>query len=239
MRERRVAGLGSTVLEAVFPGTCLLCGQGLRGRCRPLFPVCEVCLRALVPIQDPQRCRVCSMPLISEAEICTRCRSRRHAFNRCFALFEYRGEVRELIYQYKFQDRRRVGRVLGYLLGRTYEKQFGRLPAVPVPGNTRGVRRRGWDPMRQVASVMAALFDIQVLDLLRRGASREQKGLSFDDRLANLQGAIRLRRPAPRVPEELVLIDDIFTTGATASECARLLQERGARKVEVFALAID
>jgi len=239
MRERRVSALAGTVLELVFPGNCLLCGRDLLGRCQPLFPVCRVCVSGLAPIREARRCRICSTPLISESEICTRCRARDFSFDRCHCLYEYRGDIKELIYQFKFQNRRRVARVLGYLLGRGYREHFGDLPAVPVPGNPAGVRRRGWDPMREVAGFMAVMFDVQVLDLLRRAGSQEQKGLGFDDRLSNIRGAIRLRRRMPAVPPGLVLVDDILTTGATASECARLLTGAGARRVEVLTLAID
>ena len=227
------------MLELVFPGSCLLCGTELPGRAEPHFPVCRECLSALTPIRELRRCRVCSMPLISESEVCTRCRSREFAFDRCFALYRYGGRVRELLYQFKFQRRRRAARVLGYLMGRGYQERFAGLPAVPVPGSPRGIRRRGWDPMDLVAKALAAMFHIEVLDLLRRGPSREQKGLGFDERLANVRGAIRLKDPRRPVPPELVLVDDIFTTGATTSECARLLREAGARRIEVLVLAID
>jgi len=93
--------------------------------------------------------------------------------------------------------------------------------------------------MREVGRALASLHGIAVLDLLRRGPSREQKGLDFDARIANVRGTIALRSAAPPVPRELVLIDDIFTTGATASECARVLRAAGAAYVGVLTLAMD
>jgi ComF family protein len=182
---------------------------------------------------------VCSIPLISEATVCTRCREREYSFGRNHALFEYRGSIRELIFQYKFEARKRAGRVVAGFLGGAYSALFGSLPAVPVPGHPRNVRKRGWDPMLEVGRVLGAVHGVPVMNLLRRGASREQKGLDFEERLANVQGTIALRTRAVPVPETLVLIDDVFTTGATASECARVLRRGGARHIEVLTLAID
>ncbi|MBN1835346.1 MAG: ComF family protein [Spirochaetales bacterium] len=239
MRDAWAAHLGSSVLELLFPGSCLLCGRQLLGCAAPHFPVCRECLSALVPIQQPRRCRVCSMPLVSESGFCTRCRSREFAFDRCLALYEYGGRIRELLYQFKFQGRRRAARVLGGLMGPAYRERFAGLPAVPVPCSPRGRRRRGWDPMAEVAKVLRRSFGVEVQELLRRGASREQKALGFDERLANVRDAIRLKDPGASVPSELVLVDDILTTGATTSECARLLKGAGARRVEVLVFAID
>jgi ComF family protein len=231
--------LAGTLLELIFPGRCLLCGAALRGRASGLSPVCDPCLAGLEPLSDPRRCRVCSLPLVSEESTCTRCRQRSYAFDRNHSLFEYRGCVRELIFQYKFRQRRRAALAVAWLLGTAYAGCYGQLPAVPVPGHPKNVRRRGWDPMREVGRALSSRHGISVLNLLRRGPSREQKGLDFDDRLANVRGTIALRAGRAEVPQELVLIDDIFTTGATASECARVLRAAGARRVAVLTLAMD
>jgi ComF family protein len=227
------------LLELLFPGSCLLCGGGLLGRAAPFFPVCGLCLAGLEPLSAPRRCRICSAPLVSEDGTCTRCRERDYSFDSSFSLFEYRGSIRELIFQYKFRQRRRAARVIAHLLGAPYLSRYGSLPAVPVPGNPKRVRRRGWDPMREVGRALEAAGGISVLNLLRRGPSREQKALDFEQRIANVRGTVALRSGAPPVPRELVLLDDIFTTGATASECARVLKVAGARFVGVLTLAMD
>jgi predicted amidophosphoribosyltransferase len=93
--------------------------------------------------------------------------------------------------------------------------------------------------MGEVAHRLASEHGATVLDLLGRRASREQKGLNFEERLANIRGSILLKPRKASIPKELLLIDDVFTTGATVSECARLLRSGGARRVEVLTLAID
>jgi competence protein ComFC len=235
-------GSGSLVsgaLELLFPGRCLLCGEELLGRCRPFFPVCDPCLERLRPIDAARRCRLCSRPLSSESWLCTGCRSRELAFESNLSLFEYRDPVRELIFRFKFQRRRRMARVLAWLLGQAWRQRFYGLPAVPVPGNRAAVRRRGWDPMVEVGRELARRHGVTVLHLLERRRSREQKDLSYEQRLVNVRGSIRLRRGAGGAPPQLLLIDDVFTTGATLSECARVLRAAGARRVLALTMAID
>jgi predicted amidophosphoribosyltransferase len=100
-------------------------------------------------------------------------------------------------------------------------------------------RRRGWEHIDTIAGVMAFAHGVPVLHLLRRRVAAPQKALGIDDRSRNLRGAISVRgRQSPR-GLDLVLLDDLITTGATAGECSRVLLEAGARRVDVLAIAID
>jgi ComF family protein len=177
--------------------------------------------------------------LISEQETCIRCRSRNYAFERNVSVFEYRGAVRELIYQFKFRNRIRVGPVLAAC----FQASLGAPPAgsllVPVPGNPVSVRARGWDPMCVIADTLAKSYGYPVRRLLSRRSGAAQKSLSFEERRSNLAGRLRLGRPVPGGARRVILLDDVFTTGATASECARVIAEAGIATVEVLSLAID
>jgi competence protein ComFC len=227
----------SGALELLYPGRCLLCGEELRFEGRPFCPVCAGCLRSLRPVDAGRRCRVCSLPLISEQGICTRCRSRTYAFTRNLSLFEYRGAVRELLYQFKFRNRVRLGSVLATYFAEALPHAGTLL--VPVPGNPVSVRARGWDPMSVVAGALARSHGFPVRRLLFRGAGAAQKTLSYEERRCNLAGKLRLVPPELAGTNRVTLLDDVFTTGATASECARVLASAGVRSVDVLTLAID
>jgi len=229
----------SAALELLYPGSCLLCGRQLRFESRPFCPVCAGCLRSLHPVRATHRCRVCSLPLISEQGICTRCRRRLYAFEGNFSIFEYRDEVRELLYQFKFRNRVRLGPVLADFFAAALKERKPRGLLVPVPGNPASVRARGWDPMVVIAGVLARNHGFPVGRLLARRPGGAQKTLSYEERRSNLAGKVRLRHPPPVGTARVVLLDDVFTTGATVSECAHVLASIGVPSVEVLSLAID
>jgi ComF family protein len=234
------------ILELLFPGRCLLCGAELAFRAGAGEPVCRECREALAPLAEARRCAVCSLPLISEWRLCTRCRKREYEFESNLSLFEYRDEIRELLYQYKFRNRLRLARVLAGLYARALRAVFPGAVLVPVPASPQAVRRRGWDPVERICRLLEAEYGFAVSRALVRRAGPPQKLLGYEERLRNLRGSIRLRRPAGRqrairdlLIRDPMLIDDVFTTGATASECARLLRQGGAWRVRVLTLAID
>jgi len=223
-------------LELLFPGRCLLCGGELAFNARGQEPLCLQCREGLVPVSGTRRCEVCSLPLISESKVCTRCRKRRYEFESNLSLFEYQGGIRELLYQYKFRNRRRLAAVLAGYFAEALRAGFPGAVLVPAPGNPQAVARRGWDPVLRICRLLQRAYGLPVCRALSRRAGPPQKLLDYEERLRNLRGTIRLRRP---VGAEPLLLDDIFTTGATASECARLLRLGGASRVRVLTLAID
>jgi ComF family protein len=224
------------VLELLFPGRCLLCGRELAFRARDGEPVCLACRDGLAPLSERRRCSVCSLPLLSERRLCTRCRKRGYEFEANLSLFEYRGDIRELLYQYKFRSRLRLAPVLAGFYARALRAGFPGAVLVPAPANPQAVRRRGWDPVERICRVLERRYGFTCRRALARRAGPPQKLLGYEERLRNLRGTILLRR---RPPPEPVLLDDVFTTGATASECARLLRLGGASRVRVLTLAID
>ena len=235
-----------SALQILYPEVCLCCGEELLFSGSLEFPICTSCRESLSPIRSDRRCPVCSIPLISETRRCTRCSQREFSFDSNFSLFEYRGEVRRIIAAFKFHNHRCVGRFIASLLLPELQRLHRGAAVVPVPGSRQSVRRRGWDPMLVVAGVLDRSAGLPVIPLLERRRSGAQKGLRVQDRKENIRGATELRRVGGAggtsredVPRRVVLIDDIFTSGATADECSRVLRRGGARTVDVLTLAIE
>ncbi|MGB4442099.1 MAG: phosphoribosyltransferase family protein, partial [Coriobacteriia bacterium] len=112
----------------------------------------------------------------------------------------------------------------------------------PAPASPAAVRRRGFDHAEDITRSLAALTGNPAVCLLRATATADQRALGRDERFANRAGAFRLAEPrglSARVgmPERIVLIDDVFTTGATLDAAARVLREAGAAEVRVLAVA--
>jgi competence protein ComFC len=239
------------VLDLLFPGSCLLCGGDLAVLAtRSPHPVCADCVAGIRRIEG-RRCRVCGTALSSEREICTRCRERSFAFDRALPLFAYQGALRELLYLYKFEGRRRLAALFAAWIACALVEAWPGVPVVPVPGRARVLRVRGWEHVGEIGRALERRHGIEVVRCLTRRGGGEQKGLDFAGRAANVRGRIvygatagrgllrGARRAGLRSGGDAVLLDDVLTTGATADECARVLREHGTRNVHLVTLAID
>jgi competence protein ComFC len=219
-------------LEVTFPGRCLLCGDRL------FFeggsPLCEGCREGLKPLSGP-RCRVCSMPLVSEKETCIRCRETTFTFGECFSLFAFEGKVRDLIHMYKFSGRTRLAGVFAGFLAGPAATRFGDVVVVPVPPRP---ERRGNDHVGRIARVLRTRHGLAVCSALEKRRGPAQKTLDFEQRRGNLVGAFRMKA-GMNVPLNVLLLDDVFTTGATLDACARVLREGGVKQVSALTIAID
>jgi ComF family protein len=227
---------GRPLLPGRLEGGLVPAGSGLPGIPEAGGLLCDSCLLLLRPYSG-ERCRKCGKELISESELCMRCRGRDWSFEEAFPVFAYDGAAAELVAAYKFAGRRSLARFLaGILSGVLAEKWPGRV-VVPVPFRRSKIVEKGWDQVEEIVRRLEGR-GFEVRRILQRLPSGEQKRLTQEGRLENARKAYRLV-PGAAVPPELVLVDDVLTTGATAEACARALREGGARRVAVLALAAD
>jgi ComF family protein len=174
--------------------------------------------------------------------LCGACRLRAPAFAYARAGARYGDVVREALHAFKFGGRRALAAPLGDLLAEAVQ---GRLPRglpdllVPVPLHPRRERERGFNQSSLLACRLGRAWGRPVRDdiLGRVVATPSQTALDAAARRANVRGAFRLRRPELIVGRHVVVVDDILTTGATLSECARTLQEMGATTVGALTVA--
>ena len=257
-RPRSAAALwqrwASALLDLVFPPFCPVCRARLEEGRRD--PLCGACWAGL-PRIGPPWCRRCGQPMAgfpvadgptapasTPAEggaLCAACRRRPPAFAYARAAVRYEDGAREALHAFKFGGHRALARPLGDLLVDAVE---GRLPAgapdllVPVPLHPRRERERGFNQSRLLAQRLGRAWGCPVRDVLARAvATPSQTSLDGAARRANVRRAFRLRRPELVAGRHVVLVDDILTTGATLSECARCLEEAGPRLVGVLAVA--
>jgi ComF family protein len=232
-------GALAAVLDVLFPQACGGCGGEL-----PIgwgaIPLCRRC-RCL--LHDEQRrprdhCWRCGAPVMPEQEVpCLRCRDRDLAFAAHEALFDYRGLAQELLQQFKFSGRIGLARLFAELLAPRVDAAYRDCALVPVPARGRRVRSHGYDAVDLVVRQLEMEHRLPVRRLLHRREGRQLKGLGRAQRRASIAGRLRLLRAPP--PRPLLLIDDVYTTGATADECAAVLVAGGAPEVRVLTLAQD
>jgi len=232
-----VSALASAIAaltEAIFPGRCLLCGGWLLLASDLSIPVCSVCRDELHILCEP-RCARCGIELSSEKVTCLRCRMADFAFNANMSLFAYSGKAKDLLVGLKFEQRRRLApffatHVAGLLKASGWKGTV--VPVPPRPG------RRTPDAAELVARSLERCYGVRVLRTLVRAAGVQQKTLDFERRKQNLRGQVRVT-PRDAVPTHAILLDDVFTTGATLDACARALREAGCAEVNTVTLVME
>ena len=167
---------------------------------------------------------------------CPGCRDQELAFLSHEALFDYRGLLQEILQEFKFSGGIGLAPLFAELLARRIAARYGDAVVVPVPARLQRIRRYGYDTVELLARRLQDTHHLPVQRLLRRRRGRQQKGLDFASRASNLQGRIRLLRPSS---QPVLLIDDVYTTGATVNECATLLAAAGAPSVRALTLVQD
>jgi predicted amidophosphoribosyltransferase len=215
------------LLDLVLPERCAACG--LDGT-----SFCGGCLKLLLAIREPV-CGRCGAPVAWPVERCAECVGRRLAFAQARAAVAYEGVAIELVRAWKEGGRRRFARLAARLVA-------GAVPApiadvlTFVPAVHDRELWRGHNPARGLAEELGRLWHLPVRPLIVRASSnaRRQRGLRRAERGANVSGAFV---GAAGLPARVVLVDDVYTTGATAAVAAGALRSAGAHRVEVVTLA--
>lgn len=148
-----------------------------------------------------------------------------------------------MLARFKYKNRRRYGQWLGEAIAETYGPAIQRMGAsalVPVPLYKRKERERGFNQARLLAEAIGGRMGIPVADLLVRARStRAQKELDYEGRLANLEGILAVADEwEGHLPEAVILVDDIYTTGSTMEACTAALRKGGVRRIYFLAAAI-
>ena len=246
----RSAASGATVVAqglftALFPSDCRLCSAPLTNISR--LPVCQSCLLAIAPIAG-STCEVCGERLgagHSASTMCPACQESRPQFNKAAAYGAYDGALRDLIHLLKYERVAPAAVVLGRMLAEAIQKMStgsGSALVVPVPLHSSKRRERGFN---QAELIARAALKINALpagelaaDMLERTRPTiSQIGLTRPQRVENIRGAFRVRHLNKVTGRTILLVDDVLTTGTTASECARILRKAGAEKVWVATVA--
>jgi len=224
-----------------FPEGCRICGRQLEEVSR--VPVCEGCLNAPQPLPAEHFCIACRTPFhnrfpLDEHGLCALCRLGLRGFDAAYSAGAYEGVLRELVHLFKYGRVRSLARPLGERLASAIPLEERFEVIVPVPLHWRRRLARGFNQARLLARAVARRYAAPVASLLRRRRwTDSQAGLSHAQRRANVSGAFAVRRPEQVRGRRVLLVDDVMTTGATASACATALKRAGAHYVAVLTLA--
>ena len=246
LRWASAALLGAT-LEGFFPNYCYLCG--LRSyRDQPLCTACQCnlssneycCSRCALPLPGPA---LQVLPICTErTQLCGQCLNSPPAFDRVIAPWLYDEQLAFLLHRWKFHRERRLSRMFAHLwLSRLNEDPELPDTILPVPLHWSKLWRRGFNQSELLA--VALRKQCQVLQTVTLGtglvqrhrATSAQSRLSAAQRVSNMRGAFTARQRCDNL--RIAIVDDVLTTGATASSLATTLRDAGASTIEIWCLA--
>ena len=255
--------LRDTALESLLPALCPCCGGALPGSspggiCRACWrsvarlgssgcPVCDVPLpldASLAPLESPDTVFGAPRRLRALGSACPDCRAAPPPFDALRAAGVYAGALKKIVKEFKFHDQPELARPLGALIAGRFFLEGDATPddrVVFVPQRFLKRRRRGYNPAALLAGCVARETGVPVVAALRkvRWTPDQARIHSIPERARNIEGAFGVRARAAALLEgrDVLLVDDVVTTGATVREASRALRAAGAARVVVLAAA--
>ena len=249
-----LSGLGHALSCSFFPTACSLCGSLLPRLSEA--PICEACWSE-VPPQRESCCARCGEDLFepvsnsaAQASYCRACRMAPPAFVRAVSAGVYEGSMRGAIHALKYERIAPVAAELGKRLAGAIAQMAEDAPqemlVVPVPLHRGRMTQRGFNQARTVAAeALKSLrkthagwrLELSSRVLMRQRSTESQAGLTPRQRRQNLRGAFFVSDPELVNGRHILLVDGIYTTGATTRACSRTLMEAGAASVRVATVA--
>ena len=239
--------LADGFVDLLLPAVCGACGRADKledGLC----PRCRMELLALVSVASCPRCGGSLGPNIpARADGCGQCQTALPRFGRTYRLGSYAGPLRHAVRDLKYRRQLRLRRRLTALLAEriqadatagddTPPPRYDVVQAVPMHWRRR--LARGFDHAHVIASALAGHLGVPMgCELVRVRNTPPQVRLSRTRRIENVRGAFAVRDPDVVAGADVLLVDDVTTTGATANEAARVLLDAGAQRVALAVLA--
>lgn len=211
------------ILSFLFPNPCVVC-QKPAGRNR--F-VCTACEKSFSLLRPAAVCKTCLAPVPADAEVCGRCLKNNPAYDRLVACASYQGILRNSLHRYKFGSRSDLHASFAQMMC-SQILSFGCTDfdaVVPVPLSEERLRERGFNQSELLAKDIAKRFHVPCVSnaLKKCRNTKRQSELHENQRSKNVLGAFALSSPDAVRGKKVLLVDDIFTTGATMREAAKTL----------------
>ena len=223
------------VLNTLFPETCPVCHESASDH--TTAPICTGCWDSIRPYEGP-RCDKCGIPLDSDSSMtCGECIKDEPAYRSVRSFGLYRGPLRKSINLLKYHNTKRLSKPLSEII---LSMDIPRADAViPVPLYKDRLRQREFNQSALLAKYTAKNTGMSLLVdcLIKLKDTRPQVGLTSRERRRNMKNAFGVEKKDLIKGKDILLVDDVITTGATVRECSRVLKKAGAGNIYVMALA--
>lgn len=233
--------MSGSIFNLFFPDDCRLCEKPLTDCSR--IPVCPSCLALPQPLQAEFFCRACRTPFVDsypldEHDLCTVCRESGVNFDLAYSFGSYEGPLRRLIHLFKYGKVETLAAPLSRFLIRALplEQRFDLVIAMPMHWLKRW--QRGFNQAELLATPVARRYGVKLsTNLKRKRYTKPQAGLTESQRRENLIDSLHVKEPGEIAGKNVLLVDDVFTTGATLRAAAAALKGAGAAHVSALTLA--
>lgn len=239
-------GLFQGLKDLIYPNCCLVCKNKIPAADQ-LQLICSGCWDKLEK-NLPPFCASCGRHLTPEAieknacPSCSKCEADFY-FDRAFSPCAYTGSIKRLIHEFKYSGKDYLGKPLGKLMN-TFIQEY-QLPiayldwVIPIPLHRSRQREREFNQAEILSQEIAREFNKKVSTdaLIRVKPTMTQTQLTFRERCQNIEQSFSVTKPELIKDTNLLLVDDVLTTGATSSEAAKCLKNAGAKKVLLLTLA--
>ncbi len=218
-----------------------MCEAPLRNASR--VPVCPACLAQPEPLSAEFMCACCRAPFSSEFPLdeqgrCMMCRLGLSGFDEAYSFGYYEETLRQLIQVFKYGKVTSLARPLGRMLSRALPRDRRYDVIVPMPMHWRRRLERGFNQADLLARELGRYSGLKIEALAGRSkATPPQAGLTSAKRRSNVAAAFKVPRPERVKGRRILLVDDVLTTGASASACAKALKRAGAASVTLLTVA--
>lgn len=232
--------LKERIKDILFPPRCAVC-DGVLGPGSKR--VCSDCEKKLSYVEEPC-CYKCGKEIASEdEELCADCRESTRSFVRGFPVFNYLPPLSDALMGLKYGGRQEYADFYGEEIFRRFGKELKscKIDAIlPVPIHPKKFTTRGYNQAELIADALGKCMGVRVrTDILRRVTNTApQKGLNNVEREKNLRKAFSTFDNIKDLPETVLIVDDIYTTGSTIEACTSVCMEKGIKKVYYTSVAI-
>ncbi len=218
-----------------FSPRCIICGEYLDPSTSILF--CPFCLKHLPHIPSAH-CPVCGRVTPSGSGLCFQCHMQKPKFRKHQSVVFYTREIRHALLKFKFYHKRHYAIPIGSVMCSFVTEEYDMITAVPI--SKKKLRTRGYNQSRLLAEQIERLRGIPYTETLKKiKDTPPQSRLGSKQRLTNIKNAFSIVNTELVSGKRILLIDDIYTTGSTVNECARVLKKAGAAYVDVLTFAMS
>lgn len=227
------------LLDMLYPRHCPLCDAVISFGANQ---VCKGCIGKQKRIEPPY-CMKCGKTIEDGTEeYCRDCQGIMKSYQCGFPAFAYTGAIKNALYDFKYKNQRNFGDFFADCILEQYGEQIRALQLdglVPVPVHRDKMRERGYNQAEVLANSLGRRLDLPVYSsyILRIVKTNPQKELNDKTRMKNLKNAFKIGQNAIKL-KKVLLVDDIYTSGATIEACTRVLLEAGVEEVYYTSVAI-